>query len=294
MKPWIIFWVACIVFALQIQASERELLSEQIINIKLAPNPIVCRNAVTIGRGFVAYFPADISIGSHLIENGSPMLDGIAQFTFELPSSVACENLQFSEMPRNTSITRRVYRQNYRGDFHPELVKSIFFVETTLAIPVQMDGRDIVLTGTMKPWISHAQKNGQPYEDYVSRIHPQAHTISCKSYGLENERYVLAIPGVRRYGGDEMSNINELEHIFSNQAECQEFYSQLLSHYHSEDPGNYGSLVTVSRRLEEVPIFDPSFGDICYLVEQETSSIMLLGLEFSGVKTSFPIKPCTR
>lgn len=289
MNRSVFFLVACLLLTLQIRAAEREVVSEEIIAIKLAPDPIVCKNATTIGRGFVAYFPAEISIDSRLIVDASPMLDGIATFTFELPSSVTCENLQFNEMPRTASVTRRVYRQFSPGYFNSDLIRTLLVVESTLAIPVQMDGYDITLTGTMTPWISQVQKNGQSFVDYKTRIHPQAHPITCKPFDLEPERYVLAIPGVRSMGGDHVSNLNELGHIFSSQTECQEFHSQLLTHYHAEDPDNHGTIVTIRRTIEKVPLVDPAFVNAHNHVEQETLSMTLLGLDFTGTRTSFPL-----
>jgi hypothetical protein len=293
MNRSLLFLTAFFSLTLQLHANERELISEEIFSIKLALDPIVCRNAEWIGGGFRMYFPGEISIGSHLIEDAPPLLEGVADFTFELPDSVACENLQFNEMPRQTSVIRRVYQEQVRGLSHREIVKTTFVSETTITIPVLMNGQNIILMSKKDPWISSVQNNGHPFDTYYIQIHPQAHTISCQPLGLANEGYAITFSKTAGEIWDLISNVNQLKHVFANLAECQEFHSKLLSHYSVEDPDNNGTLVAISRKLETLSSSDP-YAAGCYQFEQETSFMTLLGLEFSGVRSSFPLQPCAR
>lgn len=278
----------------QLRAFEPELLSDEEVPILLTENALVCSDAVRQRRGFLGPAPGQLLIWESSIFDRTLRVKNVP-LSLELPDSVNCASLAsaISQVPRSLVARRKIYR-TIEQNFNDRTTSSRMLVaDIALEIPVPIDGQNSVLRGKNR-WLEQNPADVTELPNFYSaHTHPQSASypvgLFCKPIYAGAEKHRLSLGKISGYGH---ANLDMVSRTFPNEQQCEETRSDLLKRYEAEDPENWGSVIRVQRNLESVYryILDNQANSQCQEIELETLSITLLGLKYSGVLSSFPIR----
>lgn len=290
------FFLLSLILTAPLGALEPELLSDEMVPIILSQGALKCSDAIRHRHGFQGPEPGLLALSESDIFDRTLRVRNVF-LSFELPDSVDCASLALglSQVPRDISARRKVYRTIHSNLDAPTTSSSSLISDIELEIPVQINEQNIVLRG-QDSWLEEnpARASSFPKKDfYAAHTHPQSASypvgLFCKPLYSGSEKYELSLGKISGYGH---ANLDIVARTFPNQQQCEETRSDLFKRYQAEDPENWGSLIRVQRDLEARYryILDNNAQSQCQEIQLETLSITLQGLKYSGALASFPIK----
>ncbi len=272
-------------------ATEKERLSHESVPILLKKGTIQCQEAKE-KHEFEPAQPSRVILLASSIFDRTLRMEKTFDPSFDLPATVHCADLEqdLKKIPEELFAERDVYRVVEKRLFDNQMMSSLVG-QVTIEIPVQVGGKNIALRADQWRWIEESPITAQSFPKmsfYVVLTHPQ--TFVCTPH--YSGEYQLSLGSISGSSPSEISNQNQVFRTFASQKECEESRSEWLSRYAAEDPQNWGTATRVTRKLESVfrHILDNSANSMCQEIQLETVSVMIQGLRFMSVQSSFPIR----
>jgi len=275
----------------------RTLISEEAVPVVLKEGSVTCRDAT-----HPPMFPTE----GHIFVNHNDVFDRTFRVPSglgtQLPNTLTCAEIQsdLAKVPSSLTGVRKVYSV-YKESSDSQIVTSLLVAELEFEIPVQFEGKNIILKSE-ETWVEDfAAKNNSgtlyqplPHANAYSVVtHPQAGDAdtglhcSRSPNTLENQLTLGGVSGHDDYG-DALSNIRSVSRNFRSKEDCEDYRSETLKRFIAEDPNNNGSLIKVNRKIETSFRY---LADIqaCQEIEVESINTRIGTLKFTAVKV-FPIR----
>lgn len=282
-------------------AAEPMLISDENVPIILSSNALQCSDKVPGDGEFMQPRPGRIVIWEKNIFDRTLRIRGSSLFYATLPDSVMCFMLreQIKNVPLELIAKRQVYRETIGEYLRPEVKRTVINGEISIEIPVQVDGNNLILRSKDQSWLEENPTTDLAFpkiSSFKALIFPQSASkpvgLFCAPRATGSLEYEL---GFSRLAGNYPyynSNIDFVSHLFSSQEICEETRASLLKRFKAQDPENWGSIVDVSRKIETIHrhILDNRAKSACQEIQMETVSVMLDGLQYSAVLSSFPLR----
>lgn len=277
----------------------RTLLSEEPVSVIIKAGSVKCRDATHPPQfptsGWISVDQKDIVDKTLRISEG---------FSTQLPSTLTCAEIQneLAKVPASLTGVRKIYKV-YKESWDSQIVSSLLVAESEFEIPVQFEGKNIILKDedTWAEDFVRKSDSGVLYQPLPHRTtynvvtHPQSGSsdtgLNCSfSKNTLEPQLTLRVPGQDSYG-ERFSNISQISRHFQSKEDCQNYRAETLKRFIAEDPSNNGSLIKINRKIESSfrYILDNQSDSACQEIEVESVNTRIGTLSFSAV-TVFPVR----
>jgi hypothetical protein len=259
-------------------AQSSVLISDEKIPIEIKRDGLICSEARPDG-GFGSV-PATIRINTNKIADRTHRVGKTIGLYVKLPSHVTCLDLdaEIKSIP-NTLTVRRVLKR----------ISKNLSAKLTLEIPVNVDGKNLILTGNQS-WMENSYV---PHiNSYVTLTHPQSATsvvgLACMAVFSGSSKHNLSVGSL---GGRGKSNVAIATKTLASLAECEDIKNELLKTFKAIDPGNHGTPLRVTRELKyDFRYIIGNRGEqMCQQIEIDKVTTNIENHRLTGMKV-FPIK----
>lgn len=276
------------------------LISDEMVPIILKKDALECYDKTEGDGGFRQPMPAEINLKSDSVLDRTLRVKG-NYFSYTLPDSVDCASLrgQLYATPLNLLANRKVSRI-FKANPDNSSQRSFLLEEVSIELPIQIEGKNISLQNKEIWREENPYIPGTAYpkhSSYIAHTHPQSASapvgLFCAPLYKGSAQYTLGFGYFTRSYPTQSSNLDVITTSpFDNEARCLETKSQLIKRFQAEDPGNWGSRITVDRTIESVNrhILDNQAKSMCQEILLETIAVSINGVNFSAVGASFPLR----
>lgn len=277
-----------------------ELISDEMVPIILKEDALQCLEKTDGDGGFRQPMPAQIYLRHDSIIDQTLRVRG-NYFYYILPNSVTCSSLS-SELyatPLNLLANRKV-RRIIKANLNNEDQYSFLVEEISIELPVKIDSKNIVLQDKQTWFEENPYTSNTAYpkqSSYIAHTHPQSASapvgLFCAPIYQGSTKYALGFGGFTRSYPTQTANIDVITTSpFDSEDLCLENKSQLMKHFQTEDPKNYGSRIRVNRTIELVnrDIPDNQGNSMCQEIFLESISVNINGIIFFASGKSFPLR----
>lgn len=275
----------------------RTLISEEAVPVIIKEGSVKCRNAT---------HPPSFQTDGHIYIGSNNIVDRTLRVSsglgVKLPSTLTCAEIQndLAKVPTSLNGVRKVYKV-YKESWDSQIVSSLLVAESEFEIPVQFEGKNIILKSedTWAEDFARKSDSGILYQPlprsnaYSVVTHPQAGSadtgLHCsRSPNTLEPQLTLWIPSRNI---DPFSNITQVSRNFRSKEDCDDYRSETLKRFIAEDPSNNGSLIKINRKIESSfrYMYDNQANDVCQEIQVESINTRVGALTFSAVQV-FPVR----
>jgi hypothetical protein len=285
-------------------APEPEAVSEEDVPVDLSSAAAVTCHDFIPDRGY-GPVPGGLRVNASALFDRTLRLTGVDGLDVDIPDDVTCASLkaQLDGIGESQTVHRKVVRI-FKPTVDQKLLRTTLVATFTLPLPVQVAGAPVVLTAEAE-WLEDSAPPG-PFgpeipqfplqRTYDTHIFPQSGTdtvgLFCKPQYEGATEQNLTLGEVAGYDDIEgaLANSYLVAERFAAPATCEDARTDLLDKFQAADPGNWGSIVQVSRTVEEMTryILDNQGAQACQQIELESLELTIYGHIFRA-SSSFPV-----
>ncbi|MES2854817.1 MAG: hypothetical protein V4692_03085 [Bdellovibrionota bacterium] len=259
-----------------------QILSSEKVPLHLYKAALECQDMMP-DHGF-GKRPGRVSIVMEKTLDRSLRINVTDYMTVIIPDEVTCASLSTQiEREIGTIIVNRVVTEEIHDNGNGKIV--YLYGELQAEIPVLVGGVNLVVTGEQRFFERAAQRPMPVSQEYTLKLHPQSAStgLECKRLHF-SEIATLQMHGV---GGYERLNVNRVERQFDNGLECEDLRARLLVRFQGEDPGNWGTILPVTRKVDRRLryILDNQGDPTCQRIEMEQLQVDLGDVKLFGAKS---------